>query len=315
MPHISQKLKLTCGLCGDKASYDVGRILCERADEGDVAKASYAFGNYFRCRRCGGAGPWEVADYLKLIGMTVRAAFDHESKGLAFGRPRFVRRHLVQTPAMGEEHLLSLIRKDPGNAFLCSRLGNLLRNCDQHTQADHWHAKALGLDPDDIESRHHLFSSAMKAGNTHTALAHALRLARSLLEGYKIENNRLNEDIALSLAEDLRRSAERFRACLPAAAQPSSQLKEEVFIRTLLARLEMSRKSWKMPVSGCSLGNPHPKLAEANDNLLPSAMNLFPTLRALVESEGLNAERLTAAAFESNDREDPPAGQAFRPPV
>ena len=175
---------------------------------------------------------------------------------------------VIQTPAMGEEHLLSLIRKDPGNAFLCSRLGNLLRNCDQHAPADHWHAKALELDPDDIESRHHLFSSAMKAGNIQTGVAHALRLARSLLEGRKTDNERLNEDIALSLAEDLRRSAEQFRACLPAAAQQTSQLKEEAFIRTLPAQAGDEQQIVQDAAERLLSGRPAPESANAADDPL-----------------------------------------------
>lgn len=34
---------------------------------------------------------------------------------------------IVQTPAMGEAHLLRLIARDPENAFMHTRLGNLFR--------------------------------------------------------------------------------------------------------------------------------------------------------------------------------------------
>jgi tetratricopeptide (TPR) repeat protein len=311
LPRISQKLKLTCTQCGEKASYDVGRAFYDQEGEGESAKRLYAFSNYFRCRQCGSAGPWEIADFMKLTGLTLRSVVDHGFDGVARGRTALFDGTFIQSPAMGEEYLLSLIRKDPSNAFLCSRLGNLLRNCGQTSQADHWHAKALGLDPDDIESRNHLFAAALQAGDVRSALPHALRLARSLLEGQKTDNDRLNEDIALSLAQDLRRSAEQFQACLPAGPQPTSSAKEDVFIRSLLAQkgdeqeiIEdagerlLSGKPAPEPLTDSDLAMDTEPVADAP--LLPNT-DLFPTLRTLIESQGMNPGRLIVA-LDADDR-------------
>jgi hypothetical protein len=294
---LSQKLKLTCCQCGKKATYDVGTVLCDTEGQDDQAETRYAFSNYFRCRECGSAGPWTSADPLKMLGLTLRARVDREFEGLRFGKCALFDGTVIQTPALGEEYLLSLIRKDPSNGFLCSRLGNLLRNCGQSAQADHWHTTALELDPHDIESRHHLFYAALDAGDIQSALPHALRLARSLLEGHKTDNDRLNEDIALSLAEDLRGEAEQFRACLPAEPSSASSPKEEVFIRTLLAQTGDEQDILEDAAERLLKGKPAPEpKREIAENVVPTAASmadLFPTLRAIVESSGLNPERLT----------------------
>jgi len=300
MPRISQKLKLTCRGCGEQAPYDVGAILCDQEGEGDSAKRRYAFTNYFRCRQCGSAGPWDIADFMKMVGLALRAKVQRGFEGLARGRCALFDGTFIQTPAMGEEHLLSLIRKDPGNAFLCSRLGNLLRNCGQTSQAAEWYAKALHLDPEDIESRHELFYAAVEGGDVRAALPHALRLARGLLEGDKTENDDLNRDIALSLADSLRRSAGQFQACLPARPRATSDRPEEVFIRTLLAQAGDEEEIVEDAAERLLKGKPAPdpasdtsQASQAADESLPPATNLIPTLRALVETEGLNPDKLT----------------------
>ena len=318
LPRISQKLKLTCRQCGDKARYDVGRILYDQEGEGESAKRQYAFGNYFRCRQCGGAGPWDIADYLTLMGLTVRSVVDRGFEGVARGRPALFDGTFVEAPAMGEEYLLSLIRKDPGNAFLCSRLGNLLRNCGQAAQADHWHAKALELDPDDIESRHHLVRAALQAGDVRAALPHALRLVRSLLDGHMTDNDTLNKDIALSLAEDLRGSAEQFKSCLPAAPGQGRGPDEEVFIRTLLAQMGDEQEIIEDAAQRLFDGEPEPSpvddAVQATDAPVLTATDLFPTLRTLVESEGLNPERLIVA-LEVDERRNIRIGDKHSIPV
>ena len=118
VPHVSQKLRLICGQCGEKATYDVGTIFYEQEGEGESAKHHYAFTSYFRCRSCGGAGPWEVADFLKVLGLALRSKVSQEFEGLVAGRCHLFDGTVIQTPAMGEDHLRKLIEKDPNNPLL-----------------------------------------------------------------------------------------------------------------------------------------------------------------------------------------------------
>ena len=305
LPHISQKLRLTCRECGDQASYDVGAIYCDQEGEGDSAKRHYTFTNYFRCRHCDSAGPWDVADFMKMMGLALRAWVDRGFEGLMKGRCALFDGTVIQTPAMGEEHLLELLEKDSGNAFLCGRLGNLFRNCGQPAKAVEWYAKALDLDPEDIEARHELFYAALETGDIRGALTHALPLARSLLDGRKTDNDVLNQDIALSLAASLHRSAEQFRAYLPAGPGETPKRKEEVFIRTLLSQQGDEEEIVKEAAEWLLTGKPAPGNAgdapkDASDSSPPAA-SFFPTLRTLVETEGLNPDQLSVA-LEADDR-------------
>ena len=65
---VSQKLRLTCRKCGDRADYDVGAICCDPGEKEESGGLNYTFANYFRCRKCGGPGPWEIVDRLKVAG-------------------------------------------------------------------------------------------------------------------------------------------------------------------------------------------------------------------------------------------------------
>jgi len=129
LPRVRQRLGLICGRCGQKHTYDVGTIFHDPETEGEPATRRFTFTSYFRCVSCGSPGPWEVADYGRLLALALcaRAGLDHE--GLILGRCALFDGTSLQTPAMGEDYLRGLLDQDPQNAFLCTRLGNLLRGC------------------------------------------------------------------------------------------------------------------------------------------------------------------------------------------
>src|SRR5512137_2824996 len=85
-PRVSQRLRLVCRQCSTRAVYDVGTVFCDMEGEGDAATKYYGFTNYFRCQACGSGGPWEVDDYLKLLGLAFRAKVDRNFAGLIAGR-------------------------------------------------------------------------------------------------------------------------------------------------------------------------------------------------------------------------------------
>src|SRR3989441_6827852 len=211
VPRVSQKLKLVCSQCGKRADYDVGAIFCDLEGEGDSAKKYYGFGNYFRCKNCRSGGPWEIADYLKMLALAVRANADPNFDGFRIARCELFDGTIIQAPAQGEDHLLQLIKKSPRSGFLCTRLGNLLRSCGEQPKATEWYAKALDLDPGDTEARHHLVCFAMDDADVPSALVHAPLLVRYLLEGRRIGDEELDEGIAFAVVERLRTAPGPFR--------------------------------------------------------------------------------------------------------
>jgi hypothetical protein len=132
------------------------------------------------------------------------------------------------------------------------------------------------------------------------------------------DNDTLNEDIALSLAEDLRGSAEQFKSCLPAAPGQGRGPDEEVFIRTLLAQTGDEQEIIEDAAQRLFDGEPEPSpvddAVQATDAPVLTATDLFPTLRTLVESEGLNPERLIVA-LEVDERRNIRIGDKHSIPV
>ena len=303
---VSQKLRLICKACGQKHTYDVGTIHVW-APEGEAGPASrgYAFTNYFRCRDCGSAGPWEVVDYIKLIGFTLRAQVSRGDERVVFATPKLFDGTIVQSPALGEEHLLRLIEQEPGNAFLCTRLGNLLRGCGRRSQAAVWYGKALALDPGDIEARYHLCWFAMDDADLPAAVEHARTLARHLLEGRKTTSEELTRGIAVSVVEILRDAPPEVRDDLVRVPQGATAPPEIAFVRALLEtdgdEEEVVNAAADRLLSGDS-GPAPPLLSDSavvavleNDDV--ASIDLIPSLRELVEKERLDVRTLTVAGL------------------
>jgi len=142
LPRVSQELRLRCSRCGTCAVYDVGTIFSDVDVEGNSLNQQYAFTGYFRCHKCASAGPWEIDDSRKLSKLALRAKADSNFEGFRAGRCTLFDGTFIQTPAMGEEHLLGLLEDEPQNAFLCTRLGNLFRGCDDKTKASECRLKS-----------------------------------------------------------------------------------------------------------------------------------------------------------------------------
>jgi hypothetical protein len=113
LPRVSQDLRLRCAGCGTREIYDVGTIFCDR----EGAAKYYGFTNYFRCRNCNSAGPWEVDDFTAMMGLALRGKIDKDFEGFRVGRCQLFDGTCIQTPATGEEHLLKRIEGSPQNAL------------------------------------------------------------------------------------------------------------------------------------------------------------------------------------------------------
>ena len=296
---VSQKLRLTCRKCGDRANYDVGAICCDPGEKDESGGMNYTFASYFRCRKCGGPGPWEIVDRLKVLGMALRATLGWKSESFRIAQCVLFDGSVFQTPAMGEEHLLSLIQQEPDNAFLHTRLGNLFRNCGHDAEAAGWYEKALQLDANDLEARHSLFIFATSIRNHDDARVHAMALVRSFLDGHRTKTDDLTEGLAASLVENLRAAPPSFRERLLGTQRGGAASREEIFMRSL-----REAEGDEETIVSDAVQRLLPAIAEsfhendASDSSEESATLLFdpiPSLQALVAIHGLNPRKLTVA--------------------
>ena len=231
--------------------------------------------------------------------MAARATLGWRSDKFLVARRVLFDGSTFQTPALGEEHLLGLIRQEPDNAFLHTRMGNLFRNCGLEAKAAEWYEKALRLDAHDVEARYSLFIFATKNRNIDDATVHALALVGSFLDGQTAEAGELIEGIATSLLESLRGASPSFRERLLGTEVGRTASREEIFIRSLLSEV----------------GDEETIVSDAMDRLLPGSSELseendpsdlsdesgllpfdpVPSLQALVATHELNPRKLTVA--------------------
>jgi hypothetical protein len=302
---VCQKLKLTCRKCGDRAQYDVGTICCDLVEKEASGEINYTFGNYFRCRKCGGPGPWEIVDRWKVVGLAARATLGWRSEKFLLGRRVLFDGSTFQTPALGEEHLLGLIHKEPGNAFLHTRMGNLFRNCGHEAKAAEWYEKALRLDWNDVEARYSLFLFATRNGNIDDATVHALALVGSFLDGHTAKADELTEGLAASLVENLRGASPSFRERLLGTEVGRTASREVIFIRSLLSEEGDEETIVSDAVDRLLSGSPEPSSENNPSDLSEESATLpfdpVPSLQALVATHELNPRKL-AVAFEADGR-------------
>ena len=167
-------MALVCVKCRAKQSYDVGTIFII---EGAQGPERFQFTGYFRCLNCDSPGPFEVADYLKFIAKIMVGKMRKNPKVFR-GRIQLFDGAAHQTVAMSEEYLKALIAKDPNNAFLSVRLGNLLRAARCEGVAMEWYQRAVGLDPHELEA----LSSLRELEIERDDYRAALRYAKAILE-------------------------------------------------------------------------------------------------------------------------------------
>jgi hypothetical protein len=234
--------------------------------------------------------------------LTLRAKFKRDDECIVWGTPNLFDGTIVQSPALGEEHLLRLIEQEPGRAFLCTRLGNLLRGCGRKSQAAAWYGKALALDAGDVEARYHLFWFAMDGSDHPAAAEHARLLVRHLLEGRKTSSEELTRGIAVSVTEILRDAPPEVGDELASVSPAVAASPEAAFIRTLREAEGDEEEVVNGAADRLLGGDPEPVEAplsaliavlEDDDG---ASIDLVPSMRELVEQERLDVRKLTVAA-------------------
>ena len=298
VPRPAQLLKLRCVACGTRAGYDVGAVFQDPQGEGAAPKECYTFTNYFRCQNCRSGGPWEIEDLWKLAVLKMRAAVDRKFDGFFLGHTHLFDGTCLQTPAMGEDYLLKLIQAEPRNAFLHTRLGNLLRGCGQADRCAEWYHKAVTLDPGDVEARYHLLSFAADAEDTPSEILHAPLLVRALLEGRTTNVPELTKGLAHCVVDLLRSSDDAFARHFLKGRHSLSDRKEDRFIRSLLVLEGDEDEILAEAAERLLQGKPEPAVLLQLDSPEPAGLpkpDLIPSLRDLVHAAALEPEKLVVA--------------------
>jgi hypothetical protein len=172
---LNVPMELRCGACGRVESYLVGRLAANPAvivkGDPEIIDEAVCFTRYFHCKHCGAGGPWELTRASRTLVATLLAE--------SLRNPENARIHLMEMalfdgtplrwPTQGEAHLKQLIEKDPSNAFLWNRLGNLYKVGEVFEQALAAYREALARNEHDLESMHSMAQLLLERGEDEEA--------------------------------------------------------------------------------------------------------------------------------------------------
>ena len=166
-------MRLKCGKCGHVARYNVGTVVFDPDAEDRAAEAAY-FTGYFRCRKCKSSGPWEFVSetYLVLTALTVSRMAGLEDERFQFGKMFMFDGSPSHSPAQGEDYLKEILEREPDNAFVWSRLGNVYRSVGRYRAALQAYRKAVELNPGDLESHFGIGSILFEQEKSKLAAQH-----------------------------------------------------------------------------------------------------------------------------------------------
>lgn len=200
---LGEKLALTCAKCGHTDDYSVGTV---SIDPDWIQKGAgffedaVGFTAYLRCRSCDAPGPWGLPPKTHLLLMSLLLDIQRFGKQPPFfvGKRILFDGKVIRYATEGEEHLKDLIAKDPRNAPLWNRLGNLYRSAERDDLAKESYRKALELDRSDIESHHSLGEILLKEGDLEASAKHIRRV---------LNHARERQDVGEGVRRDLVRGA------------------------------------------------------------------------------------------------------------
>ena len=211
MSQASQDLELVCCRCGDQGVYSVGTVSLDLDAAGEPTLEHISFSAYFRCRKCGGPGPWDVVDVSPIVRQVHARARGEKVPGLTMGRKAMIEGVFIQTPALAEEALIQGVEKEPQNAALHTALGGVLRRAGLWSRAQAAYEQAIVADPHAFEARLVLLFLARQAADHAAAATHASLLVHGFLTGHKPPDAEAAEDLAMKITAIVRSSSGAFR--------------------------------------------------------------------------------------------------------
>lgn len=178
------KQYLICGHCGKKGRYDLGMVLMdgkryfEDFKNGNEDKGMNSILEYcqstgvFRCKQCNGEGLWSSDSTLLPLAILMGAMIKAGEASFSNGRLTMFDGFFPQWGTTGEEHLLDQIVKNPQDAYLWDRLGNLYHSGGRPELAAAAFEQALSIDPNQLESHFSLGDFLMQIGEWENAIFH-----------------------------------------------------------------------------------------------------------------------------------------------
>jgi len=192
-------MRLKCGKCGHTAKYNLTRIYISpealEAKGSEDRDESISFGDYFRCNKCGSAWPWELTSdaYLTLTALTLKHFSKLKEERLIFGIPQLFDGSPFHSAAQAEEYLQGLLEREPQNAFVWDRLGNVYEKAGLLKKATEAFTKALEINPKELESHFSLGYLSLEKGKDKKAAEHFHQVILLAWKNQKVPEKKLRE--------------------------------------------------------------------------------------------------------------------------
>ncbi|NBJ68169.1 MULTISPECIES: tetratricopeptide repeat protein [Clostridia] len=195
-------LMLTCNSCGRKGKYDVGMMVIN--PELDNMTDNIQTTGYFRCKHCNEAGDWTLPNefYLRstwgLIAENMDGDFPMESI-CTVGENRLYdgSKHIFTSDA--EAHLLNLLEKDPSDAYIWNRLGNIYDKGGRPELAVSVLEHSIGLDIYQTESYYTLANLLFEITEYEEAASYFRKALVTACEYDKLDAKSLRDALAVCL--------------------------------------------------------------------------------------------------------------------
>lgn len=144
--HPKNEMMMRCEQCGKTGKYNIGVVAISIENP-----KSKQLSGYFRCKHCNAGGPWEEPLDLQMLAMTAVLAPDRNLP-VHFGEIALSDGFKPPYATDAEEHYLQLIQKEPENALLWNKLGNLYKSGARPELAMAAFEKSIALDANQLES-------------------------------------------------------------------------------------------------------------------------------------------------------------------
>lgn len=233
------KYSLTCGNCGRNGKYYLGQIVvdldkysdCPPEQNSETAETNsglggFQFTGYFRCHHCNSAGKWTIPSYTKTMlevavmseVISSRAGFNRDK--IAFGKLTSADGQTFSWVTDLEEYYLSVLQREPDNAWLWNRLGNAYYQGGRPDLAVVAYEESLKYDAGQMESHYSLGRILCEHGEAEDSASHLRQMLFTAGDYDLIEPLVLRDILArgLYILLDVLDDAERFVNFLPTAS-------------------------------------------------------------------------------------------------
>jgi tetratricopeptide (TPR) repeat protein len=196
-----RKQKLTCAACGRNGQYNLGLMAFDLEKylsfskgnkKSDDWTSSIQFSGYFRCHYCNSVD-WQFPDQTKamlqmaVMGHVLALKAEIKDKEIVVGKFATFDGETFSWATEAEEHLLRKLSKEPDNAWIWDRLGNIYIRGGRPDLAVVAFEESIRHDPCQMESHYSLGKILLEAGAKDVAALHLRRMLLSNIYGQTSE--------------------------------------------------------------------------------------------------------------------------------